>query len=191
MTLRTVPAPERNKGPILAILRRVLPASGLVLEIASGTGQHVVHFARALPDLDWQPSDPDPDARSSIAAWIAHEGLANVRPPLNLDVSDAWAVRQGDLVGLICTNMIHIAPWAATERLIEGASRLLAGQGVLFLYGPFRRRDRRTAPSNESFDSQLRNQNPEWGIRGLELVVDVANQAGLDFVEFTEMRRIM
>ena len=172
---RTAPAAERNKEPILAVLRRVLPDSGLVLEIASGTGQHVVHFAQALPDLEWQPSDPDPEARSSIAAWIAHEGLPNVRPPLDLDVgAEPWPIERADAV--VCINMIHISPWAATLHLMAGAARLLPMQGVLFLYGPFRRLDRETAPSNEAFDAQLRRQNPEWGVRNLEAVVSVAEQ---------------
>src|SRR5688572_14722563 len=137
---RTAPAADRNKKPILAVLRRVLPESGLVLEVASGTGQHVVHFARALPNLQWQPSDPDPEARSSIAVWIAHERLANVRPPLDLDVGSAvWPVGRADAV--VCINMIHISPWAATLSLMAGSARLLPMQGLLFLYGPFRRLD--------------------------------------------------
>src|SRR5688572_26873187 len=114
---RTAPAADRNKEPILAVLRRVLPENGLVVEIASGTGQHIVHFARALPGLEWQPSDPDPEARSSIAAWIAHERLPNVHPPLDLDVgSEPWPVDQADAV--VCINMIHISPWAATLSLM-------------------------------------------------------------------------
>jgi hypothetical protein len=183
---RTAPAAERNKEPILKVLRPVLPDSGLVLEIASGTGQHVVHFAQALPELEWQPSDPDPEARSSIAAWIAHEGLPNVRPPLDLDVgSEPWPIDRADAV--VCINMIHISPWAATQHLMTGAARLLPIRGVLFLYGPFRRMDRETAPSNEAFDAQLRRRNPEWGLRDLEAVVSVAKQNGLDLIEVTEM----
>jgi Protein of unknown function (DUF938) len=183
---RTAPAADRNKEPILAVLRRVLPESGLVVEIASGTGQHIVHFARALPGLEWQPSDPDPEARSSIAAWIAHERLPNVRPPLDLDVgSEPWPVDQADAV--VCINMIHISPWAATLSLMTGAARLLPMQGVVFLYGPFRRSERETAPSNEAFDAQLRRQNPEWGLRDLEAVVSAAKQTGLDLIEIAEM----
>ena len=183
---RTAPAADRNKEPILAVLRRVLPESGLVLEVASGTGQHVVHFARALPHLQWQPSDPDPQARSSIAAWIAGERLANVRPPLDLDVgSAAWPVGRADAV--VCINMIHISPWAATLSLMAGSARLLPRQRLLFLYGPFRRLDRETAPSNEAFDAQLRRQNREWGLRDLEEVVKVAKENGLSPIEIAEM----
>ena len=183
---QTAPAAERNKEPILGVLRRVLPDRGLVLEIASGTGQHVVHFAQALPDLEWQPSDPDPEARSSIAAWTAHEGLSNVRPPLDLDVrSEPWPIERADAV--ICINMIHISPWVATLRMMSGAARLLPMQGVLFHYGPFRRSDQETAPSNEAFDAQLRRQNPEWGVRDLEAVQGVAKQNGLDLTEVAEM----
>ena len=183
---RTAPAADRNKEPILAVLRRVLPESGLVVEIASGTGQHVVHFARALPGLEWQPSDPDPEARSSIAAWIAHERLPNVRPPLVLDVgSEPWPVDRADAV--VCINMIHISPWAATLNLMTGAARLLPIDGVLFLYGPFRRSERETAPSNEAFDAQLRRQNPEWGLRDLEAVASAAERTGFDLIEIAEM----
>ncbi|MCA3861050.1 MAG: DUF938 domain-containing protein, partial [Burkholderia sp.] len=125
------PAAERNREPILDVLRRVLPASGNVLEIASGTGQHVVHFAQALPELRWQASDPDEQARHSIAAWIAHAGLANVAGPLAFDVRDAsWPVAALDAI--VCINMIHISPWACTEALFAGAARLLRPGGVLF-----------------------------------------------------------
>jgi hypothetical protein len=180
------PAAERNKEPILAVLRDVLPESGLVLEVASGTGQHVVHFARALPGLEWQPSDPDPRARSSIAAWINHERLPNVRPPLHLDVdSEPWPIDRAEAV--LCSNMIHISPWRSTLHLMAGAARLLPTGGILFLYGPFRRSDRETAPSNEAFDAQLRQHNPDWGLRNLEVVVSVAGESGLGFVEALEM----
>jgi len=183
---RTAPAAERNKDPILAVLRRVLPDSGLALEIASGTGQHVVHFAQALPSLEWQPSDPDPDARSSIAEWTALYQVPNVRPPLDLDVSrEVWPIAQADAV--VCINMIHISPWPSTLRLMAGSARLLPAGGVLFLYGPFRRRGRETAPSNEAFDAQLRRQNPEWGLRELERVVGIADQNGLHHIEIIEM----
>src|SRR5918993_2998870 len=155
----TAPAAERNKEPILAVLRRVLPERGLVLEIASGTGQHVIHFAGELPHLTWQPSDPDPELRSSIRAWIAQTGLSNVRAPLELDVCrQPWPVDAADAV--VCINMIHIAPWAATTALMAGAARLLPTTGVLVLYGPGRREGRHTAPSNEAFDRQLQASNP-------------------------------
>ena len=125
----TTPAAERNKGPILAVLKRVLPASGLVLEIASGTGQHAIHFARELPQLIWQPSEPDPGLRASIRAWVTQAGLPNVRGPLDLDVhTRPWAVETADAV--VCINMIHIAPWSATAALMSGACRLLRATGV-------------------------------------------------------------
>ena len=165
----SAPAAERNRGPILDVLRRVLPASGCVLEIASGTGQHAVHFAQALPGLHWQPSDPDAQARRSIAAWVAHAGLANVAGPLAFDVRDACPVDTLDAI--VCINMIHISPWACTDALFAGASRLLRPGGVLFLYGPYRREGRHTAPSNEAFDLQLRGRDPSWGVRDLQTVV--------------------
>jgi SAM-dependent methyltransferase len=183
---QTAPAAERNKEPILAVLRRVLPESGLVLEIASGTGQHVVHFAGALPSLTWQPSDPDPQMRASIAAWVADAALPNIQPPLDLDVlADEWPIERADAV--VCINMIHIAPWAATLHLMAGASRLLPTQGVLVLYGPFRRFSRHTAPSNEMFDAQLRLTDLDWGVRDLEVVASVAEQNGFALDEVVEM----
>jgi SAM-dependent methyltransferase len=170
------PAAERNKDPILTELRRVLPKAGLVLEVASGTGQHIVHFARAFPDLTWQPSDADPAMHGSIVAWTAQAGVRNVRGPISLDVcGDTWPA-YADAV--LCINMIHIAPWAATLGLMKGASRLLPKDGVLYLYGPYRQDGRHTAPSNESFDEQLRRSNPEWGVRDLEAVSRVAASFG-------------
>jgi len=174
----TAPAAERNKGPILTVLKRVLPARGLVLEIASGTGQHVVHFAQALPDLTWQPSDPDSELRASIRAWIAQTGVSNVRAPLDLDVCrQPWPIDAADAV--VCINMIHIAPWTATTALMAGVSRLLPVSGVLLLYGPYRREGRHTAPSNEAFDRSLRSSNPDWGVRDLEAVAEAATSHGL------------
>ncbi len=180
------PSAERNKDPILAVLRRVLPESGLVLEIASGTGQHVVHFARALPDLEWQPSEPDAEMRRSIADWTRAEALANVRTPLDLDVmSPVWPIARADAV--LCLNMIHIAPWAATLRLIAGASRLLPDGAVLLLYGPFRCGGTHTAPSNAAFDAELRRHDPTWGVRDLEAVAAVAAERGLALGQVVEM----
>jgi len=179
-------AAERNREPILAVLERVLPARGEVLEIASGTGQHVVHFAKALPGLSWQPSEPDRAMHGSIAAWIAHEGLANVRPPIALDVSlDPWPVTRADAI--LCINMIHIAPWQAAVDLMAGAGRLLAPGGVLFLYGPYRRFGRHTADSNAAFDAQLKASDPDWGVRDLEAVVDIAEPNGLELEEVVAM----
>ena len=182
----TAPAAEQNKGPILTVLKRVLPVRGLVLEIASGTGQHVVHFAQIMPHLMWQPSDPDPDLRASIRAWIAQASLSNVRAPLDLDVQNQpWPVKAADAV--LCINMIHIAPWAATTALMAGATRLLPRTGVLVLYGPYRRDGRHTAPSNEAFDRQLRASNPDWGVRDLEAVTEAAASHGLALQDVTTM----
>ncbi|BDC42587.1 Protein of unknown function [Paraburkholderia steynii] len=180
------PSAERNRAPILAVLERVLPATGTVLEIASGTGQHAIHFAAALPHLVWQPSDLDDEARASIAAWTAHSGLANVRPPLALDVRDAsWGIEAA--AAIVCINMIHISPWASAQALIGGAGRLLGPGGVLFLYGPYRRGGAHTAPTNAAFDEQLRRRNPAWGVRDMEDVVALADAAGFDADEPVEM----
>jgi SAM-dependent methyltransferase len=173
------PSAERNREPILAVLRDALPATGRVLEIASGTGQHAMCFAGALPGLDWQPSDADPDARVSIAAWIAHDGLRNVRAPLALDVRQPdWGV-DAALDAVVCINMIHISPWSAAEALFAGASRRLVDGGVLYLYGPYKRAGAHTAPSNDAFDQQLRSRDPEWGVRDMEAVIALGVPVGL------------
>jgi hypothetical protein len=183
---QTAPAADRNKEAILGVLRRFLPDTGLVLEIASGTGQHVVHFAQALRQLEWQPSDPDPQARSSISAWIGHVNVPNIRPPLNLDVSsNPWPLQQAHAV--VCINMVHISPWSATLGLMGGAAGLLPTRGPLIVYGPFRHLDRETAPSNEAFDAELRQRNPEWGLRDVQAVARVAEENGLRLVEVVEM----
>lgn len=179
------PAAERNKAPILGVLKRVLPRTGLVLEIASGTGQHIVHFARELPHLEWQPSDPDPEMLGSIIAWIAQTGARNVRDPLSLDVcSEAWPTHAD---AVLCINMIHISPWAATLGLMRGASRLLQKESFLYLYGPYRRYGRHTSASNESFDDQLRRGDPEWGVRDLETVSKIAADCGFALHDVIEM----
>ena len=177
------PAPERNKGPILEVLQRVLPQAGVVLEIASGTGQHAAHFAAALPHLVWQPSDADLRVHESIRAWTGE--LTNVRSPVALDVREPWPLARADAV--LCINMIHISPWVATLALIEGAGRVLPQGGVLFLYGPYRRFGRHTAPSNEAFDASLRARDPQWGVRDLEAVEECAAAAGLRLNEIVEM----
>jgi hypothetical protein len=175
---RREPWTERNKGPILAVLRRVLPPAGTALEIASGSGQHIAYFAQALPQLQFQPSDPDPGCRASIAAWTAKAGVANVAPPLAIDVrAAAWGIARAEAV--FCSNMIHIAPWDCAEALVTGAARLLPDRGPLALYGPFRRGGRHTAPTNEAFDASLRRQDPDWGIRDLEAVVALGAEHGL------------
>ena len=181
-----MPAAERNKEPILGVLKRVLPASGLVLEIGSGTGQHVVHFARALPQLLWQPSDPDAEFRDSITLWKAQEDLPNVRSPIELDVlRQPWPVDHADAV--VSINMIHVAPQEAALGLIAGAASVLPSAGVLYLYGPFQRHGRHTAPSNAAFDVQLRARDPRWGLRDIEEVERLAWKAGFSTAEIVPM----
>jgi len=181
---RHAPAADRNREPILAVLRTVLPEAGLVLEIASGTGQHVAYFAGALPGVVWQPSDPAPDARASVAAWTA--GMPNVRAPLDLDVTRVpWPVERADLI--VNVNMVHIAPWAVCEALMRGAGELLAPGGVLFVYGPFTRPGVPTAPSNVDFDRSLRARDPSWGVRDLEEVARTALRHGLVLERAVEM----
>ncbi|WP_322062516.1 DUF938 domain-containing protein [Paraburkholderia sp. J63] len=174
----TAPAAARNAAPILEVLRGALPARGTVLEIASGTGQHAAHFAAALPGIEWQPSDADPRARASIAAWRAHTGLANLREPLDLDVRrEPWPVDAVDAI--VCINMIHIAPWEAAVALMKGAGARIAAGNALVLYGPYRRGGAHTAPSNEAFDADLRARDPSWGVRDLEAVEALAQAEGL------------
>lgn len=180
------PATLRNRDVILDVLRGVLPSSGLVLEIASGSGEHVVHFARALPGLTFQPSDPEDAALQSIKAWTQDSALSNVRPPVMLDASsDLWPLAAADAV--LCINMIHISPWPATKGLIRGCAKLLRKGAPLYLYGPYRRADVITAPSNEAFDASLKSRNPEWGLRDLEAVAELARAEGFSAPEITEM----
>ena len=174
----TAPAVARNRDPILAVLRDVLPAAGTVLEIASGSGEHAVHFAAALPHLAWQPTDPDAQARGSIAAHAAQAALANLLPPLELDASaPVWPVTRADAV--VSINMIHISPWRATQGLMAGAARLLPAGAPLYLYGPYRQHGQHTAPSNAAFDESLRARDPAWGVRNLDEVVTLAAGHGL------------
>ena len=183
---RVAAAAERNRDAILAVLTRVLPAAGTVLEVASGTGQHAAYFAPRLPGLVWQPSDPDPEMRASIAAWVAGTGAANLKPPLDLDVlSPSWPVDSADV--MVAINMIHIAPWAACEGLLAGAGRLLDGGGILYLYGPFHVDGRPTAPSNADFDDSLRRRNREWGVRDVGDVAAAAAAHGLGLSETVDM----
>jgi hypothetical protein len=175
---QSAPAAQRNRDPILDVLRPALPGNGLILEIASGTGEHVTHFATALPNLEWQPSDPNPESRASIAGWIEAEGLANARPPIPLDVHDRpWPV--ANLTAILCINMIHISPWTATEALMAEAGAQLPSGGLLYLYGPYKQATVPTAPSNIAFDASLRQRNPDWGLRDLETVVGLAAASGL------------
>jgi hypothetical protein len=171
-------AADRNRGPLLDLLTRVLPPTGLALEIASGTGQHVAHFAAGLPGWRWQPSDPDPGARASIAAWCA--GYANVLPPLDLDVmAPDWPGAPDRVDAVACANMIHISPLPTCAALMNGAARHLAPAGVLLVYGPFLVEGEPTAASNLAFDADLRARNPAWGLRRLGDVQAVAGAAGL------------
>jgi len=179
------PATARNREAILAVLREHLPAEGLVLEVASGSGEHAVSFAAALPRLRFQPSDPELAARESIAAWIEHEGSPNVAPPLDLDAAAwPWPVARADAV--LCINMIHISPWEATQGLLRGAGRLLPPGGPLVLYGPYVI-DGHTAPSNRDFDASLKSRDPRWGVRELRDVEHEAAAHGLRRVETVEM----
>jgi SAM-dependent methyltransferase len=181
------PAAARNRDAILAVLRDHLPARGLVLELASGSGEHLAHFAGQLPDLMFQPSDPDDAARASIDAWTAAAGAANLRPALALDATAGdWPIAAADAV--LCINMIHIAPWRAAEGLIAGAARILPpGRGLLYLYGPFKRAGTHTAPSNQAFDTSLRAQNAAWGVRDLEAVGALAAAAGFGAPQIASM----
>lgn len=183
---QNAPAAVRNRDPILDVLRRVLPGRGTALEIASGSGQHVVHFAEHLPDVTWQPSDPDLLARESVAAWTREKGLDNVEPPLALNATDdPWPLPRADAV--ICINMIHIAPWAAAQGLLRGAGRVLPSAGVLVTYGPYKVGGAHTAESNARFDASLRARDPDWGVRDLEAVEAEAAPHGLSLVETVEM----
>jgi SAM-dependent methyltransferase len=184
---RVAPAAARNRDAILDVLARVLPRTGIVLEVASGTGQHAVHFAAALPAITWLPSDPDAASRASIDAWRNHAALANLNAPVALDVrTSPWPVPDS-LAAIVCINMIHIAPWAAAEALFRGAGERLANEGVLFLYGPYKRDGAHTAPTNEAFDSQLRATDAAWGVRNMEDVVELARQSGLSMEEAVPM----
>lgn len=174
---RSAPAAARNYEPILHVLRDYLPRLARVLEIASGTGEHAVWFSGAFPELTWQPTDRDPEALRSIAAWRDSAGRPNLLPPLPLDAAaDIWPVTQADAV--VAINMIHIAPWAATQGLIMGAARVLTPGGLLYLYGPFREGGVHTGAGNAAFDSDLRARDPFWGIRDLDEIAALASRHG-------------
>jgi hypothetical protein len=186
---------HRNRLAIRAVLEKFLAGkSGDAVEAGSGTGQHVVDFARHFPDIIWWPSDLNEQHLKSIAAWRAHTGLSNIRPPLRIDLSDpAWCpeLRDGNgpanLLAVFCANVIHIAPWRAAEGLFAGAGRYLRPDGQLFLYGPFKRGGKHTAISNAVFDSSLRERDPEWGVRDIEALEQLAASAGLALIEIAEM----
>lgn len=173
------PATARNKGPILAVLKDRLAQGARVLETASGAGEHALHFAAAMPAVIWRPTDRDPAALASIAAWRAEAGLANLLEPLPLDAADPGGWPDGPFDAVVCINMIHIAPWAAAVGLMKGASARLSAGGQLFLYGPFREDGRFEATSNAAFDQDLKRRNPAWGIRDREAVVALAEADGL------------
>ena len=174
---RYAPSVARNKDAIAGVLARYLPSSGLVLEIASGSGEHAVHFASSFPALVFQPTDPSEEALASIAAWRQETALPNMRAPLALDVTAAsWPINHADAV--TCINMIHIAPWEATLGLMAGAARIIPSDGLLFLYGPYKRAGQHTAPSNADFDASLRERDARWGVRDLETVAAEATAMG-------------
>ena len=189
------PAFHRNHQAIRAVLQKFLAGkSGDVVEAGSGTGQHVVDFARHIPEIMWWPSDLNEQHLRSIAAWRAHEALPNIRPPLRIDLSDpAWCPQMHDgsgpanLLAVFCANVIHIVPWRVAEGLFAGAGRYLRAEGRLFLYGPFKRGGKHTAPSNAVFDSSLRDQNAEWGVRDIGELGALADGVGLTLVETVEM----
>jgi len=177
---------ERNKDPILDVLRDVLPERGFVLEIASGTGQHAAHFAAALSRVEWQPSDIDPELRASVSAWRDDAGLDNLLEPIHLDVTaDPWPVRQAHAV--VNANMIHIAPWEACTGLLDGAARILPEDGILYMYGPYKIGGKHTGPGNEAFDQSLRQRDPSWGIRNLDDVALEARRRGLHLIKTVKM----
>ena len=179
-------ATERNREPILEVLRRVLPPRGLVLEIASGTGQHVAFFAGALPALRWQPSDVSAAHLDSVRAWSDASGADNIAPALLLDVErQPWLVTHAEAI--VSINMIHIAPWSATGALFAGAARIVAPGGVVFLYGPFKRDGQHTADSNQRFDERLRAEDPRWGVRDVADVERTAASAGFVLAEVVPM----
>ena len=180
------PAVARNRDAIVDVLRRVLPADGLVLEIASGSGEHAAHFAAAFPDLVFQPSDPDRQARASIDAWSAFSDLKNIRPALALDAARApWPLARADAI--VCINMTHISPFSATEGLLRQAGEILPSGAPLYLYGPYFREGVETAESNLAFDAWLRDQNSHWGLRDLGVVARLAAESGLLAPQVVEM----
>ncbi|MDR7153669.1 hypothetical protein J2W40_000466 [Sphingobium xenophagum] len=180
---RHAPATLRNRDAILAVLGEALPSSGLVLEVASGSGEHAVHFAAGLPALNWQPSDPDPAALASIEAWRGEAGLANLRAPMLLDAAADWPIDRADAI--LCINMTHISPWAATLGLFTQGAGVLPKGAPLILYGPYFQADVAPAPSNVEFDASLHARDPRWGIRALDDVAALATAQGfaLDCVQ--------
>ena len=190
------PATERNRESILEVLLQVLPKSGTILEIASGTGEHAVFFASRLRDYLWLPTDVNPQSRASIISWTEHNVCDNVYAPLELDAKEpVWAVENGEfdglntkpIVAIVNINMIHISPWSACLGLMAGASRILKAGGILYLYGPFKQGGEHTAASNAAFDEYLRTENPEWGVRNLDDVIAVARAQNLILQQIYQM----
>lgn len=178
---RFAPATQRNRDAILSVLQRSLPKAGTVLEIASGSGEHAVFFAKRFPQLVFCPSDPSEEARDSIESWRVHSNLSNLRSPISIDVAQAqWETELPPLDAILCINMVHISPWSATEGLIRGAAQALKSGGSLYLYGPYQRDGQHTAHSNAAFDQSLRTRNPEWGVRDLEAVEALADRHGFE-----------
>ena len=183
---RSAPAAARNREPIAEVLAKWLPAAGTVLEIASGTGEHVAFLAGQFPNLGWQPSDPHPDALASIAGWCEQSGLSNFNEPLTIDAAAArWPIDSADVV--LCINMVHISPWASALGLLDGAARLLAEGAPLILYGPWIIDGVDTAPSNLAFDADLRSRDPRWGLRSLRDFRAEAEARGLMFEQCRTM----
>jgi SAM-dependent methyltransferase len=180
---RTSPATARNRLPILEVLRPRLADGARVLEVASGAGEHAMFLAAALPGVRWQPTDRDSDALASIAAWRAVVGLENLAAPIRLDAADLAVWPKGPFEAVVCINMIHISPWAASEGLMVGAGRVLTPGGRLFLYGPYIEAGAATAPSNLAFDESLKSRDPAWGLRDLADVAALAAASGLTFAE--------
>mgnify|MGYP002725656853 CR=1 FL=1 len=179
-------ASERNRAPILAVLKRVLSGTGLMLEIGAGSGQHAAYFAPHFPEMQWQPTEPDPEGRASIEAWAAETGAPNMLQSMDLDVTQtSWPVDRAD--AMFSANMIHIAPWPCCLGLMAGAGRVLSDGGVLCLYGPFMVGGKHTAPSNAEFDQSLKSQDPAWGIRDLDEVTATAEKEGLRRTEIVDM----
>jgi hypothetical protein len=184
--LQYAPATERNSEPILTILQKILPQSGLLLEIAAGSGQHAAYFAPYFPRLTWQPSEPDPDCRASIAAWIGHVNAENINMPIDLDVTSfPWPISKADAI--FSSNMIHITNWECCLGLMAGAGQILNPLGVLVLYGPFLLDGKETALSNVQFDNSLKKRNPNWGIRNLDKISRAAKACGLVCSDIIEM----
>ncbi|MBE9058976.1 class I SAM-dependent methyltransferase [Sphaerospermopsis sp. LEGE 08334] len=187
------PATQRNREPILEVLQQILPPSGTILEIASGTGEHAVFFAPPLAPRKWLPSDPNPLLRDSITAWIAECKSDNLYPPLDIDAQlPVWTVEKetftdSPIVAIVNINMIHISPWSACLGLMSGAGRILPPGGILYLYGPYKQNGQHTAPSNAAFDESLRSQNPVWGVRNLEDVVAAAKAENMTLQKIYQM----